>query len=171
LTFQKKLGDIVDLIYNFKDSRQKLSIPNCDDPFVKRLYSTYLSYLPTHQFGYDVKMNVDHRGSFTELLKTQDRGQFSVNIIKPGIVKGNHWHHTKNEKFAVVSGHGVIRFRHVLSHDVIEYFVSGEKIQIVDIPVGYTHNIENLGNTDMVTFMWAKEPFDPAHPDTYFVEV
>ena len=113
----------------------------------------------------------DDRGSFTEFLRTEDRGQVSINISKPGIVKGNHWHHTKNEKFLVVSGKGVIRFRKIDSKEIIEYFVSGENLEVVDIPVGYTHNIENLGDTDMVTVMWVNETFDPENPDTYYVEV
>lgn len=165
------LGEIVDLIYSFKKSREERSVPNMSDPFTKKLYSTYLSYLPKDQFSYDLKMNVDHRGSFTEFIKTPDRGQVSVNISKPGITKGNHWHHTKNEKFLVVSGKGVIRFRKIDSDEVIEYYVSGDKLQVVDIPTGYTHNIENLGDTDMVTIMWANEYFDPERPDTYFLEV
>ena len=141
------------------------------DEFSKKLYSTYLSYLPEKEFGYELKMNVDNRGSFTELFKTEERGQVSVNISKPGITKGNHWHNTKNEKFIVVSGKGVIRFRKPDSNDIIEYFVSGEKLEVIDIPVGYTHNIENLGDTDMVTIMWANEVFNPNKPDTYFLEV
>lgn len=165
------LGEIVDLIYSFKKSREDRTVPNMANAFSKKLYSTYLSYLPKDQFSYDLKMNVDERGSFTEFLKTPDRGQVSVNISKPGITKGNHWHHTKNEKFLVVSGQGVIRFRKVDETDVLEYFVSGDKLEVVDIPTGYTHNIENLGNTDMVTVMWANEAFDPDKPDTYFVEV
>ena len=116
-------------------------------------------------------MNVDHRGSFTEFIRTADRGQVSINVSKPGITKGNHWHHTKNEKFLVVSGTGVIRFRNINSEEIIEYFVSGEKLEVIDIPVGYTHNIENLGETDMVTVMWVNEMFDPQRPDTMFLEV
>lgn len=165
------LGEIADLIHSFKNSREERSIPNMSDTFTKKLYSTYLSYLPEDQFSYDLKMNVDQRGSFTEFIKTPDRGQVSVNISKPGITKGNHWHHTKNEKFLVVSGKGIIRFRKIDSDEVIEYFVSGEKMEVVDIPVGYTHNIENLGNTDMVTLMWANELLDPNKPDTYYLEV
>ena len=110
-------------------------------------------------------------GTRPEIIRTAERGQFSVNISKPGITKGNHWHHSKNEKFLVVSGRGVIRFRQIHSDEVLEYFVSGEKLEVVDIPTGYTHNIENLGDTDMVTFMWASECFDPQKPDTYFLEV
>jgi UDP-2-acetamido-2,6-beta-L-arabino-hexul-4-ose reductase len=165
------LGEIVDLIYSFKKSREERSIPNMSNAFTKKLYSTYLSYLPEDQFSYDLKMNVDQRGSFTEFIKTPERGQVSVNISKPGITKGNHWHHTKNEKFLVVSGKGIIRFRKIDSNEVLEYFVSGDKMEVVDIPTGYTHNIENLGDKDMVTIMWANEPFDPGKPDTYFLEV
>ncbi|MGI6413046.1 MAG: capsular polysaccharide biosynthesis protein CapF [Syntrophomonadaceae bacterium] len=165
------LGEIVELIYSFKRSRKERSIPDMSDEFTKKLYSTYLSYLAEDQFSYELKMNVDNRGSFTEFIKTPDRGQISVNMSKPGITKGNHWHHTKNEKFLVVSGKGVIRFRKIDSEEVIEYFVSGDKMEVVDIPTGYTHNIENLGDTDMVTIMWANEAFDPEKPDTYFLEV
>jgi UDP-2-acetamido-2,6-beta-L-arabino-hexul-4-ose reductase len=165
------LGEIVDLIYSFKKSREIRSVPNMANEFVKKLYSTYLSYLPEDQFSYNLKMNVDERGSFTEFVKTPDRGQVSVNISKPGITKGNHWHHTKNEKFLVVSGKGVIRFRKIETDEVIEYFVCGDKMEVVDIPIGFTHNIENLGDTDMVTIMWANELFDPEKPDTYYLEV
>ena len=165
------LGEIVDLIYSFKRSRDERTVPDMSNSFSKKLYSTYLSYLPQDQFSYDLKMNVDNRGSFTEFIKTPERGQVSVNISKPGITKGNHWHHTKNEKFLVVSGQGVIRFRKIDSNEVIEYHVSGDKMEVVDIPTGYTHNIENLGNTDMVTIMWANELFDPEKPDTYYLEV
>ncbi len=166
-----KLGEIVDLINNFKTSRETLQVPDLADAFTKKLYSTYLSYLPEDQFSYLLKMNVDNRGSFTEFLKSPERGQVSINISKPGITKGNHWHHTKNEKFLVVSGKGVIRFRKIDSEEIIEYYVSGEKLEVVDIPVGYTHNIENLGETDMVTVMWVNEVFDKERPDTFFLEV
>ncbi|MBI5975590.1 NAD-dependent epimerase/dehydratase family protein [Staphylococcus canis] len=169
--YTKTLGEIAKLIQSFKATRDNRTLPQLDDDFEKALYSTYLSYLPTDAFSYPLKMNVDDRGSFTEFLKTPDRGQVSVNISKPGITKGNHWHHTKNEKFLVVSGHGVIRFRLPGDDEVIEYFVSGEQLEVVDIPVGYTHNIENLGDTDMVTIMWVNEMFDPDNPDTYYLEV
>lgn len=165
------LGEIADLIYSFKESRNDKSVCDVNDAFTNKLYATYLSYLPEDEFSYPLKMNCDDRGSFTEILRTQNRGQFSVNISKPGITKGNHWHHTKNEKFVVVSGRGVIRFRKIGETKVHEYFVSGDKIEVVDIPVGYTHNIENLGDTDMVTFMWANECFNPEKPDTFFEEV
>ena len=131
-----KLGEIVDLLYSFKASRENRSIPDMSDPFVKKLYATYTSFLPENEFSYPLKMNVDQRGSFTEIIRTADRGQFSVNISKPGVVKGQHWHHTKSEKFCVVSGRGVIRFRKIDSEEVLEYFVSGDKIEVVDIPVG-----------------------------------
>lgn len=167
----KQLGEIVELIYSFKKSRDERAVPTMTEPFTKALYSTYLSYLPTDKFSYPLKMNVDHRGSFTEFIRTADRGQVSINVSKPGITKGNHWHHTKNEKFLVVSGQGVIRFRKIDTEEVIEYFVSGEVLEVVDIPVGYTHNIENLGETDMVTVMWVNEMFDPKRPDTMFLEV
>lgn len=162
------LGEIVDAIYSFKNSRTTLSVADMNRGVIKKLYSTYLSYLPEEDFAYDLKMNVDARGSFTEFLRTDGQGQVSVNISKPHIVKGNHWHHTKNEKFLVVQGKGVIRFRKIGTDKVIEYYVSGEKLQVVDIPCGYTHNIENIGDEDMVTIMWANEPFDKDHPDTYY---
>jgi UDP-2-acetamido-2,6-beta-L-arabino-hexul-4-ose reductase len=166
-----KLGEIAETIQSFKSGRETLQLPDVSVGITKKLYSTYLSYLPENQFSYFLKMNVDDRGSFTEFLKTPERGQVSVNISKPGITKGNHWHHTKNEKFLVVSGTGVIRFRKINTDEVIEYFVSGDKLEVVDIPVGYTHNIENLGESDMVTVMWVNEVFDKEHPDTYFLAV
>lgn len=154
------------------DGLPTLAVPDlADGSFEKKLYSTYLSYLPTDQFAYDLNMHCDNRGSFTEFLRTPERGQVSVNISKPGIVKGNHWHHTKNEKFLVVKGDGIIRFRQIFSDEVIEYRVSGEKLKVVDIPCGYTHNIENVGDGEMVTVMWANEAFDPEHPDTFAMQV
>ncbi len=165
------LGEIVDLLYSFKESRKNLSLIDTSDTFANKLYATYLSYLAEDDFSYLLKMNCDERGKFTEIIRTLNSGQFSVNILKPGITKGNHWHNTKNEKFVVVSGKGVIRFRKIGESKVWEYFVSGDKIEVVDIPTGYTHNIENLGNTDMVTFMWANECFNPDKPDTFFEEV
>lgn len=165
------LGKIAELLYGFRDSRKTLSLPRLDDAFQKALYSTYLSYLPKDAFSYPLTMHTDNRGSFTELLRTPERGQLSVNISKPGITKGNHWHHTKNEKFIVVSGRGCIRFRKIGSSEVIEYHVSGDAIEAVDIPVGYTHSIVNEGEGDLVTVMWANECFDPTKPDTFFEEV
>ena len=163
------LGEIVNLLYSFKESRRNLMIPDMKaNSIEKKLYSTYLSYLPEDQFSYPLIMHEDERGSFTEILKSADRGQVSINIAKPGIVKGNHWHHTKNEKFVVVSGRGVIRFRKHGSEEIIEYHVSGEKLEVVDIPTGYTHSIINEGDTDMVTLMWCNECFDPGRPDTIY---
>ena len=169
--YEVKLGKIVELLYSFKESRENRFISDMNDGFTKKLYSNYLSYLPKDIFSYDLTMNIDSRGSFTEFIKTIDRGQVSVNVSKPGITKGNHWHHTKTEKFLVVSGKGVIRFRKIDETEVLEYYVSGDELQVVDIPPGYTHNIENLGEEDMVTIMWANETFDPDNPDTYYLEV
>lgn len=168
---QATLGEISDWLHSFAESRSNLQVPQLDNPVVKKLYSTYLSFLPENAFAYPLTTHADHRGSFTEVLRTPDRGQVSINVSKPGITKGNHWHHTKNEKFLVVHGKGVIRFRRIGDTDVQEYFVDGSKLQVVDIPTGYTHNIENLGDDDMVTLMWANEAFDPNKPDTYFEEV
>lgn len=167
------LGHLAELIEGFAEARKgSLEVPYlAPGSFEKKLYSTYLSYLPTDQFAYDLTMHCDDRGSFTEALRSPERGQVSVNISKPGIVKGNHWHHTKNEKFLVVQGEGVIRFRRIDCEEIIEYHVSGKKLQIVDIPCGYTHNIENVGSEDMVTVMWANECFDPDHPDTFYLPV
>ena len=166
-----RLSRLAELIESFKASREDLVIPNMEDEFTKKLYSTYLSYLPEDEFAYELKMNEDHRGSFTELLKAAEMGQISINISKPGITKGNHWHHSKNEKFIVVKGEGIIQFRNIDRDKKIEYRVSGENIKVVDIPVGYTHNIVNVGKTDLVTVMWANESFDPENPDTYSLEV
>ncbi|MEH7159011.1 capsular polysaccharide biosynthesis protein CapF [Neobacillus drentensis] len=171
VTHNIKLGELADLIKSFKESRTNLSIPKMQSALTKKLYSTYLSFLPDDNFSYDLKMNCDHRGSFTEFIRTPERGQVSVNVSKPGITKGNHWHHTKNEKFLVVSGEGLIRFRKIDSDEIIEYKVSGDKLQVLDIPTGYTHSIVNVGEIDLVTVMWANECFDPEKPDTHFLEV
>ena len=164
------LGEIVDLLHSFKAQPETLLMPSIPaGSFAKKLYSTYLSYLPQDKAIFDLKMNVDPRGSFTELLKTADCGQISVNISKPGITKGQHWHHTKWEFFIVVSGKGLIQMRKIGSDEVRNYYVSGEKIQAVHMLPGYTHNIINLSDTeDLVTVMWANEPFDPNKPDTFF---
>ena len=166
------LGGIVDLLYSFRDMQQDLEVPDLGDAFAKKLYSTYLSYLPKERFCYPLKMNVDNRGSFTEIIRTPDRGQFSVNISKPGITKGEHWHHTKNEKFVVVSGHGLVQLRKIGTDEVINFEVCGEKMEVVEMIPGYTHNIINLSDTeDLVTVMWANEAFNPERPDTYFEPV
>ena len=172
VTHTVRLGDIVDLLHSFKDMRDNLQVPDLGDAFTKKLYSTYLSYLSAEGFRYPLKMNVDARGSFTEIIRTPDRGQFSVNVSRPGITKGEHWHHTKNEKFLVVKGHGLIRMRKVGTEEVVEFEVSGERLEIVEMIPGYTHSIVNLSETEeMVTFMWANEAFDPGRPDTYFERV
>lgn len=170
---QVKLGEIVDLLNEFKMQPQTLVIPNIpDNSFAKKLYSTYLSYLPKEKVAFPLKMNVDERGSFTELLKTLDCGQVSINISKPGITKGQHWHHTKWEFFIVVAGKGLIQQRKVGTDEVFEFEVSGNRIEAVHMLPGYTHNIINLSQTDnLVTVMWANESFDPNRPDTFFEPV
>ncbi|WP_397538307.1 capsular polysaccharide biosynthesis protein CapF [Rummeliibacillus pycnus] len=171
ITYSITLERLAELLKSFKESRSNLTIPNMEDALTKKLYSTYLSFLPEKEFSYHLKMNTDQRGTFTEFLKTPERGQVSVNVSKPGITKGNHWHHTKNEKFLVVSGEGLIRFRKLDSDEIIEYRVSGEKLEVVDIPIGYTHSIVNVGESDLVTVMWVNECFEQDKPDTYFLEV
>ena len=166
------LGHLAETIEGFAKNRETLDVPDqTPGSLEQKLYSTWLSYLPADRFSYPLNMHCDNRGSFTEFLHTPAHGQVSINISKPGIVKGNHWHHSKNEKFLVVKGTGVIRFRALDSTEVIEYHVSGDKLEVVDIPTGYTHNIENVGEDDMVTVMWANEVFDPDHPDTFFLPV
>ena len=169
--YPRTVGELADLILSFKESRKNLLVPDMQDDFTRKLYSTYLTFLPDDQFSYPLKMNVDQRGSFTEFVKTLNNGQVSVNVSKPGIVKGNHWHQTKNEKFLVVNGEGVIRLRKIYDDAIFEYKVNGDQLTVIDIPPGYTHNIENLGGTDMVTIMWANEAYDPEKPDTYYLEV
>ncbi|MBO5919696.1 MAG: capsular polysaccharide biosynthesis protein CapF [Bacteroidales bacterium] len=168
-----KLGEIVELLNEFKQQPQTLVIPEIPcNSFAKKLYSTYLSYLPKEKVSFPLKMNVDDRGSFTELLKTLNNGQVSINISKPGITKGQHWHHTKWEFFIVVAGKGLIQQRKIDTNEVIEFEVSGDKIEAVHMLPGYTHNIINLSQTEnLVTVMWANESFDPNHPDTFFEPV
>lgn len=163
------LGEIVDLLEQFRQQPQTLVLPELgQDSFAKKLYSTYLSYLPKEKIKFPLKMNVDSRGSFTELLKTEKCGQFSVNISRPGITKGQHWHHSKWEFFIVVSGHGLIQERRIGTDEIVEFEVFGEKIEAIHMLPGYTHNIINLSDTqDLVTVMWANEQFDPNHPDTF----
>lgn len=167
------LGEIVDLLYEFKESRKNLFIPNMTEgSFSKKLYSTYLSYLDPKDFSYSLKMNEDNRGSFTEIVKSLDRGQVSINISKPGITKGQHWHNTKNEKFLVVAGEGIIQLRKIGTDEIVEYKVNGKEMTIVDMIPGYTHNIINTSETEnLVTVMWCNECFNPEKPDTYFEEV
>ena len=169
VTHKASLGYIVECLHEFHDQPQTLIMPTiAPGSFEKKLYSMYLSYLPADKVAFDLKMNCDDRGSFTELLKTADHGQFSVNISKPGITKGQHWHNSKWELFIVVSGHGLIQERRIGSDEIIEFEVSGEKIQAIHMLPGYTHSIINLSDSDdLVTVMWANEIFDPEHPDTF----
>lgn len=172
-SYTRSLGEIVELIKSFHDEPNTLMVPDQQDGFTKKLYSTYLAALPEEKFCYPLTMHSNDRGSFTEVLHSAERGQVSVNVSKPGITKGQHWHHTKHEKFLVVSGKGEINFR--MADDpnakTITYKVSGEKLEVVRIPPGYTHNIVNIGDTDMVTLMWANEVFDPERHDTFREEV
>ena len=175
ITHHVKLGEIVELLYQFRDMPKTLMIPDIPaDSFAKRLYSTYLSYLPKEKAIFDLKMNIDDRGSFTELVHTLNCGQVSINISKPGITKGEHWHHTKWEQFIVVSGHGLIQLRNENdpNAEILEYEVNGDKIQSVIMLPGYTHNIINLSDTqDLVTVMYCNEIFNPERPDTFFDKV
>lgn len=178
-TYKVTLGEIVDLLYEFKSSRNTKLVPDMTEgSFSKKLYATYLSYLAPDNFAYKLNMNCDNRGSFTEILRTANAGQFSVNISKPGITKGQHWHHTKNEKFVVVKGHGLIQLRKIgidengNPYPVVNYNVNGNEITVVEMIPGYTHNIINLSDTeDLITFMWCNECFNPDKPDTFFEEV
>ena len=173
VTHKVTLGEIADLLDGFKNQPSSLVMPEIPDgSFSKKLYSTYLSYLPKEKISFPHKMNCDDRGSFTEMLKTGNCGQFSVNISKPGITKGQHWHNSKWEFFIVVSGHGLIQLRKIGSDEVLNFEVSGEKIEAVHMLPGYTHNIINLSDTEnLVTVMWANEQFDPSRPDTFFEKV
>ena len=173
ITHHVTLGTIVELLESFKVQPKTLTMPQIPQgSLAKKLYSTYLSYLPKEKIAFPLKMNIDDRGSFTELLRTEYCGQFSVNISKPGITKGQHWHHSKWEFFIVVAGHGLIQLRKIGTDEVLNFEVSGDHIQAVHMLPGYTHNIINLSDTaDLVTLMWANECFDPERPDTYFEKV
>ena len=173
ITHQVTLGKIVELIRSFADQPKTLTVPEIPDgSFAKKLYSTYLSYLPKEKVAFPLKMNVDDRGSFTELIHTLKNGRVSINISKPGITKGQHWHNTKWEFFIVVAGHGLIQERKIGTDEIIEFEVSGDKIEAVHMLPGYTHNIINLSETEnLVTVMYCNEVFDPSHPDTFFETV
>jgi len=173
VTHKATLGEIVKLLETFRDQPNTLVMPEIENGgFAKKLYSTYLSYLPKEKVSFPLKMNVDARGSFTELIKTAKCGQVSVNVSKPGITKGQHWHNTKWEFFIVVSGRGLIQQRKIGTDEVIEFTVSGDKIEAIHMLPGYTHNIINLSETEnLITVMWANEQFDPSHPDTFFETV
>ncbi|MDF2800628.1 MAG: capsular polysaccharide biosynthesis protein Cap8F [Anaerocolumna sp.] len=171
LLYSITLKKLADKIYSFRESRNNNKLPDMKDAFTKKLYSTYLSYLQPTDFKYPLLSNKDNRGSFTEVFKTDERGQISVNVIKPGVKKGEHFHDTKCEKFLVISGEAKIQFRKIGTNEVINYYVSSKKMEVVDIPPGYTHNIINEGISDCVTLIWANEVFDPSKPDTYFCPV
>lgn len=169
--YKKTLGEISKLLYKFKDNRTSLVIPDVASGFERTLYATYLSYLSTDNFSYSLIGHQDDRGTFYEILKTLDSGQFSLSTTAPGIIRGNHYHHTKNEKFLVVKGKANIEFRHIITNEIISYKVSDKKMEVVEMIPGYTHNIQNTGNEEMVLFLWANETFDQDNPDTYFLEV
>ncbi|NLI94838.1 MAG: SDR family oxidoreductase [Erysipelotrichaceae bacterium] len=170
-TYTKTLQEVKELLESFVTSRTSLVIPTMDGEFSSKLYATYLSYLKPEQFIYDLKMNIDERGSFSEFIRTKNAGQVSVNVAKPGITKGEHYHHSKNEKFLVVYGKAKISYRKVDEEEIISFYVSGDKLQVLDMIPGYTHNITNVGDSDLVTLIWASEPFDPNNPDTYYLQV
>jgi UDP-2-acetamido-2,6-beta-L-arabino-hexul-4-ose reductase len=166
-----KLGELHDLIVSFRENRVGGMLPDLGDPLVKAMYSTYLSFLEKDDYGYPVDLKVDERGWLFELVKSRGAGQIFVSKTRPGITRGNHYHDTKVEKFCVIQGSGVIRFRHVLGDEIIDYPVDDREIKVVDIPPGLTHSIENTGEGEMITLFWANEIFDPGRPDTYFEEV
>lgn len=171
VTHSITLQDLAAVIQSFRESRSTLRVPNQADPLIHKLYATYLSYLDPSDFAYDLEQGVDSRGSLAEFVKSESFGQIFVSRTKPGITRGDHYHHTKAEKFLVLEGEAVVRFRHIEDGCVIEYPVSGKDFRVIDIPPGYTHSIENVGNTDLVTLFWASEIFDPARPDTYRLPV
>ena len=169
--YKKTLGEIETLLYMFKNSRQNLLIPNIAKGFERVLYATYLSFLPTDKFSYRLSGHEDARGTFYEILKTFDSGQLGISTTKPGITRGNHYHNTKNEKFLVIKGKALIELRDIFSKEIIQYNVNGHDLEIVEMIPGYTHNITNTGNDEMVLLIWANENYDPKAPDTNFVEV
>ncbi|AXH14501.1 capsular biosynthesis protein [Malaciobacter mytili LMG 24559] len=169
--YKKTLAEIRDLLFAFKENRTTLLIPNVASGFERALYATYLSYLPTDDFSYTLNGHKDERGTFYEILKTLNSGQFSLSTTAPGITRGNHYHHTKNEKFLVVRGEALIEFRHIVTNEIISYKVSDKKMQIVEMIPGYTHNIKNTGTEEMILILWANETFDQKNPDTYFLKV
>lgn len=171
-SYKISIGELADMIFGFKASRENLIIPNVGDEFSSKLYATYLSYLePGQGFSYNLVPHIDARGSFTEFFRTTSAGQLSINISKPGITKGNHFHNTKNEKFLVIHGLCLIKFRKIGTDTIFEYKVSGDDMKVVDIPCGYTHSITNIGSDDSITLMWASELFDKDNPDTFYEEV
>jgi len=172
-TFKISLGELAEKIYQIRDVRTSLVVPDLSDDFMKVLHATYLTYLDKDDFSYDMDIKEDKRGSFIELIKSNSFGQVSVSRSRKGVIRGNHYHNTKNEKFCVIQGKAVIKLRNILDDKIIPYYVSDKKIEIVDIPPGYTHSIENLteGDGEMILLIWANEVFDPENPDTYYCEV
>lgn len=170
-TFLVTLKQIADTLKAFKNSRSTLIMPSLEGDFERFLYAAYLSYLPENEFGYELEMKYDQRGWLTEFIKSPGMGQIFISRTKPGITRGNHWHHTKAEKFLVIEGEALIKFRQINSKEIIEYRVSGEKLEVLDIPTGYTHSIMNIGNIDVITLFWADEIFSQEKPDTYYLEV
>ena len=171
VTYSLRLGELAGEILSFGECRKNLSVPDLGNTFIRKLYSTYLSFLPEDDLAYPLVQRQDERGGFAEFIRTPDRGQVSVNVTKPGVVKGNHWHRSKTEKFLVVQGQGVIRLRRIDGEEVLGYPVRGNPLEVVEIPPGYVHQLENTGEEDLVTVMWANEAFDPEKPDTFFMEV
>lgn len=167
LQYSISLGELTDLLYAFRKSRENGMLPNTADPFMKKLYSTYISYLPEEDFKYSLNMHIDTRGSFTEVFKTEEYGQLSINITKAGIKKGEHWHRTKCEKFLVVYGRALIQLRKLGEEDIISVSVTSDRLEIIDIPVGYTHRITNIGDCDLIILIWSNEVFDPNKTDTF----
>lgn len=165
------LQDLADLIYSFKDCMKTIWVPKTGDPFIKKLFATFVSYLPLKDMIQTPTQHKDERGAFCELVRTEDSGQFSVSYSAPGVIRGNHYHHTKMERFIVIKGQARISFRHVVTNKTMDYYVDDKELKIVTIPVGYTHQIENTGNDEMILFLWCNELFDEAHPDTFFEEV
>ncbi|MCL5018900.1 MAG: NAD-dependent epimerase/dehydratase family protein [Patescibacteria group bacterium] len=170
-TFRIKLGQLADKLYSFKESRKTLVMPDFEGNFDRFLYATYLSYLPDRDFGYNLEMKHDNRGWLAEFIKSKQFGQIFISRTKPGITRGNHWHNTKAEKFLVIDGEALIRFKQINSSEIIEYKVSGEELKVLDIPAGYTHSITNTGHNDLITLFWADEIFDPQKPDTFYLEI
>lgn len=170
-TYKKSLGEIEKLLHAFKGNRNTLLIPNVASGFERALYSTYLSYLSIDDFSYSLKGHKDERGTFYEILKTLDSGQFSLSTTAPGITRGNHYHHTKNEKFLVIKGEALIEFKHIVTGELVNYNVSDKKMEVVEMIPGYTHNIKNTGKEEMLLFLWANEVYDEKNPDTYYLEV
>lgn len=171
IIYKKTLGYIVDTIISFKQIRNTSVLPNFSDQFLKVLYSTYLSYLPEDEFSYNLNKNIDNRGWLAEIVKSKEFGQIFVSKTKPGITRGNHYHHTKVEKFIVVQGKAEIKFRNINNNKVISYIVEGEDLKVIDIPVGYTHSITNIGEDEVITLFWANEIFNKEEPDTFWLEV